>query len=95
MTTVDWHKVPGEANDVGVGSDGSVWCIGTTPIGDAADRGIYHWNGSDWDPPTGGGIEVSVGPELLVRVASEAHEMGEADFGDRLIQLVERRGAYR
>lgn len=34
-------------------------------------------------------------PELLSRAATEAHELGEAAFGDRLLQLAERRGAYR
>lgn len=33
--------------------------------------------------------------DLLSRAATEAHELGEAKFGDRLLQLAERRGAYR
>lgn len=34
-------------------------------------------------------------PEVLHDAATEAHEVGEGRFGDRLIKLAERRGAYR
>lgn len=42
-----------------------------------------------------GELDADQPPEVLSRAAIEAHELGEAAFGDRLLQLAERRGAYR
>ncbi len=58
-----WQRRPGLGNDIGVGSDGSVWVIGTNPVGDAADFGVYRWNGTDWDGVDGGGVRIAVDSE--------------------------------
>ena len=36
----------GSATDISVGANGSVWAVGTNPVG--GGFGIYHWTGSGW-----------------------------------------------
>ena len=55
-----WQQLPGLATDIGVGSDGSVWMIGTNPV--PGGFGIFHWNGSDWDSVDGGAVCIAVAP---------------------------------
>ena len=50
-----WQGVPGWAKDIGVGADGTVYCIGDK-------QGIFRWNGTSWDGVDGSGIAVAVGP---------------------------------
>jgi hypothetical protein len=56
-------RLPGLGKDIGVGADGSVWLIGTNPVGAASDFGVYRWNGTDWDGVDGGGVRIAVGPD--------------------------------
>ena len=56
-----WRRVVGSARDIGVGSDGSVWVIGTDRRG--GGYGIYRWNGSDWNRLEGGAVRIDVDPE--------------------------------
>lgn len=55
-----WSVVSGAARDVGIGSDGMVWVIGTTAV--AGGHQIHRWNGVSWVLAPGGAINVSVGP---------------------------------
>jgi hypothetical protein len=55
-----WDQLPGSAKDIGVGGDGSVWIIGTSPRGTAHDFGIHKWTGSNWQGIEGTGVEISV-----------------------------------
>jgi uncharacterized caspase-like protein len=57
-----WQKMPGEAQDVGVGADGSVWITGagTSP---GADGDISFWNGSGWTKVDGAGARIAVAPD--------------------------------
>jgi hypothetical protein len=48
--------------DIGVGADGSVWLIGTNPVGAGSDFGVYKWNGTNWDGVDGGRVRIAVGP---------------------------------
>ncbi len=57
----DWFQLPGLATDIGVGSDGSVWMIGTNPV--PGGFGIFHWNGSDWNSVDGGAVCIAVAPD--------------------------------
>ena len=43
----NWRCMPGRANDIGIGGDGSVWIIGTNICGDGG-FGIWKWTGKDW-----------------------------------------------
>ena len=49
-----WQRMPGEALDIGIGADGSVWA--------ASFEGIYLWNGLDWINFGGSGSRIDVGP---------------------------------
>lgn len=57
-----WVLLPGLAKDIGAGANGSVWVIGTTPVGAGSDFSVHRWNGSGWDSFGGGGVAISVGP---------------------------------
>ena len=57
-----WIKLPGKARDIGIGADGSVWIIGTNPVGVDQDFGVFRWTGSDWIGVDGGGRNIAVGP---------------------------------
>lgn len=50
-----WQRMPGEALDIGIGADGSVWA--------ASFEGIYRWNGFSWDNFGGSGSRIDVGPD--------------------------------
>jgi len=52
--------VPGAANDVGIGADGSVWVIGNDAVG--KDYGIYRWTGSTWARMPGAALRIDVDP---------------------------------
>src|SRR5690606_15663226 len=41
-----WEQIPGEAQDIGVGPDGSVWAVGASHYGH--DYGLYQWDGRGW-----------------------------------------------
>lgn len=51
----DWQRLPGEALDVGIGADGSVWV--------ASYEGVYLWDGQDWIDFGGAGSRIDVGPD--------------------------------
>lgn len=50
-----WQRLPGEALDVGIGADGSVWV--------ASYEGIYFWDGQGWIDFGGSGSRIDVGPD--------------------------------
>jgi hypothetical protein len=65
----DWIKRPGLAKDIGISKlhceghgreRSSVWVIGTNPVGDGQDFGIYSWTGNDWRQSGGGGVQITV-----------------------------------
>jgi len=55
-----WDHMPGEAVDVGVGADGSVWVIGRIP--EPGGYGIYRWTGSNWNKIPGSASRIDVDP---------------------------------
>lgn len=59
--------MPGEALDIGIGADGSVWI--------ASFEGIYFWNGLDWDRVYGDAIDISVGPDGMPWVTNMFAEL--------------------
>lgn len=66
-------KVPGQATDVGIGANGTVWTIGT----DAAPGGygVYRWNGTGWDKMPGSGVRIDVDPQGNAWIVTKAHEI--------------------
>ena len=50
-----WESIPGVAQDIGIGADGSVWVIGSTGA-------LFQFNGSTWTqlPGAGAGVRIAV-----------------------------------
>jgi len=78
LTDIGWVELPGEAGDIGVGADGSVWVVGTADDDWDALKGIYRWNGVSWDRVYGDGLDISVGPDGLPRVTNVFGEIYRA-----------------
>jgi hypothetical protein len=69
-----WQRLPGLAMDVGAGANGSVWVIGTDPVGTGQDFGVHRWTGSTWENIDGGGVRIDVderGNPWLINSAGE------------------------
>lgn len=59
-----WDVLPGTANDIGIGADGSVYIIGTTIASPTGGFNIMKWNGVDWvNLPDCAGTRISVMPD--------------------------------
>lgn len=59
-----YEKVPGRANDVGVGPDGSVWIVGHGVAWSNAQ--VYRWNGVGFEPDGATkGMSITVGADGL------------------------------
>jgi hypothetical protein len=61
-----WQTMPGQASDIAIGADGSVWAIG--PVSDVANIGGSHvyWYSAlsnDWQQVDGGAVAIAVGPD--------------------------------
>ncbi|HJN97010.1 MAG TPA: tectonin domain-containing protein [Gammaproteobacteria bacterium] len=50
----DWQQMHGDARDIGIGADGSIWV--------AAGGGIFRWNGVSWDRTSGSAVRIDVDP---------------------------------
>lgn len=68
-----WQRLEGDANDIGVGADGSVWVIGTDERG--GGFGIYHWNGSGWGRVEGGAVRIDVDPAGNPWIVNNSHDI--------------------
>ncbi len=58
-----WTQRAGTAKDIGIGTDGSVWIVGTSLV--QGGYGMFRWNGTSWDmDSTGGGAtRIAVGSD--------------------------------
>jgi hypothetical protein len=75
-TKTGWIQHPGQlAKDIGIGADGSVWIIGTNPVGTAGDFGVWRWNGSGWGPIDGGAVRITVDPSGFPWVVNSKGEI--------------------
>ena len=72
-TQPNWQRLPGEAIDIGIGADGSVWIIGL----DARHGGyrIYHWSGQNWIRVEGSAVRIDVDPAGNPWVVNQSHEI--------------------
>lgn len=57
-TGTDWAERPGEARDIGIGADGSVWIIGTDPV--PGGYSIRRWTETSWEGVPGGAVAIDV-----------------------------------
>ena len=74
VLTQGWHQVGGQAQDVGVGSDGTVWVIGSnaTPGG----YGLWRWDSGHWSSPFGGGgVRVAVDSSGQPWIVNAVHQI--------------------
>lgn len=55
-----WSSLPGQANDIGIGSDGMVWIVASNAI--SGGYPISRWNGVGWISEPGAAVGVSVAP---------------------------------
>ena len=70
-----WQQVGGAAKDIATGADGSIWAIGTNPVGAGSDFGIYQWDGSTWQNRGGGGVRIAVGNDGNPWVVNSANQI--------------------
>lgn len=54
-----WTHYPGACRDVGIGSNGKLWVIGTNT--EAGGYGIYRWDNTKWTKIPGSAISIAVG----------------------------------
>ncbi len=70
----EWQKVQGQAGDIAVGGDGSVWALGKIPAGGNAP--VYYWDAptSSWKNPKAGGagVRIAAGGDGVVWVVNSA-----------------------
>ena len=71
-----WREIPGEARDIGVGADGSVWITGTRD--DEGVQRIYRWDGSNWNQVRGSGRQISVDPDGKPWIVSSESKIYQA-----------------
>lgn len=55
-----WTLIQGNATDIGIGADGSVWIIGANQAEGGFD--IYKWSGNGWNRVQGGAVRIAVDP---------------------------------
>ncbi len=69
----NWQRLPGEAADIGIGANGSVWIIGL----DESHGGyrIYHWNGQNWRRVEGSAVRIDVDPAGNPWIVNQSHEI--------------------
>ena len=69
-------KLPGLAQDIGIGARGGVWVIGHDNRG-AGGFGIHRWNGRGWERVDGAAASVAVGPRGLPWVVNANSDIFE------------------
>jgi hypothetical protein len=74
-TTTDlWELMPGTANDIGIGADGSVYIIGTNEVSPTGGFDILKWNDFNWDTlPNCAGTRIAVAPNGTPWVVNKSH----------------------
>jgi len=68
-----WQRMPGEATDIGIGAEGSVWVVGS----DERDGGfgIYQWTGSNWIRAAGAAVRIDIDPSGNPWIVNDRHEL--------------------
>jgi hypothetical protein len=68
--SAQWQSVGGQARDVGVGANGTVWVIGWTAV--PGGYNIARWNGNFWEDIPGGAVRIDVDPNGNAWVVNDA-----------------------
>jgi len=81
----DWVRVPGEASDIGIGADGTVWILGTNLYdnfnfdffddGIDYDFGLWVLDEFGWLEVPGAGLRLDVDPDGYPWVVNSEHEI--------------------
>ena len=74
-----WAPAPGQATDIAVGGEGSVWAIGAEPTG-SPDKQILRATPEGWTVVPGAAVRVAVGPmgrAFVVNAAGEIYRWEE------------------
>jgi len=58
----NWQTYPGQANDISIGANGSIWVIGRIARG-GGSYSIHKWNVDTWEEADGGGTQIAVDAE--------------------------------
>jgi hypothetical protein len=79
--TVTWSQRAGCATDIGIGTDGSVWIVGCSPVN--GGYGMFKWTGTTWqgDVTGGGATRIAVdstGKPWIVNSHSEIFQRSSA-----------------
>jgi hypothetical protein len=70
-----WQQMNGGATDIGIGSNGAVWIIGTNRVG-CCDYGIWKWDGGGgWQPVAGGAVRIAVDNQGNPWVVNSGHQI--------------------
>ena len=72
-TQPQWQRLPGNASDIGVSADGSVWAIGTDERG--GGFGIYQWLGTTLQRVAGGALRIDVDPNGIPWIVNDSHSI--------------------
>jgi uncharacterized protein YjbI with pentapeptide repeats len=68
--SAQWQQVGGQARDIGVGANGTVWVIGWTSA--STSYNIGRWNGSYWEDIPGAAVRIDVDPNGNAWVVNDA-----------------------
>ncbi|MEO6000547.1 MAG: hypothetical protein ABIN89_27125 [Chitinophagaceae bacterium] len=82
----DWDLMPGNATDIGIGSDGSVWITGINSVGGGFN--IATWYGDHWIDFPGGALRISVGPDGVPWVINDANSIYRFDFNGNVWNIL-------
>lgn len=61
--SANWARMPGAANDIGIGANGAAWIVGNDV--DPGGFGVYRLDGNNWTRIPGGGTRIAVDPQGL------------------------------
>jgi Streptogramin lyase len=81
LNAQQWQLLDGRARDVGIGADGTVWIIGTNPVGNSHD--IWRRNATGWTNIPGGAERIAVDPSgnaWIVNATQQIYRYDGAKF---------------
>jgi hypothetical protein len=69
-----WNQLPGKANDIAVGAEGSVYIIGTDSVSSTGGYSIKKWNDTAFVTlPECAAVRIAVGPDGRPWVVNKSH----------------------
>ncbi len=83
-TAPQWQRMPGDASDIGIGANGSIWLLGKDPR--PGGFGIYYWDGGNWQRVDGAAVRIDVGPDGVPWTVNDKHQLHRWEEG-RWLQM--------